>query len=937
MSGFPFFVTYWNCASGLSRKWHFLQSYVSECMPDILFIAEAEISDKFNYDFLKVDGYRLEFANTITSRGKCRLICLCRPFFERVKEVELEFNELIVLRHKFNIITGLYRPFKCFDGETQGSNFDRLLKNLELVTEQFGRRFSKVVVGDFNVHADHYNCRMKMAIDQWGEQSDLLQLVDFDTRSRLVGGVVQHSMIDHVYSNIDTLEVSGEFNAHSDHVILNIKDKAARSKSAPKKIISFLDWRRYTPDKMRDEFASNFVGFNIRITSPDEINDLITGAIVQSLNKLVPKRVTTVHGNNPVINPVIQNLKNKKTRIYKKWCKNKKPEDWLTLKDISRRLNSEIRRERSRSLKNSLNRSSKDFWTTVNGLMGRKIQHNIELEVDGVEVTDDKILAEAFACFFESKIVKLNNSCNYTPPEINIPVTNEFIAYSHLDVRLGLNHLKRSKAQGFDEVPGSVLKDLGESLVKPLCWLFNSISEFKNIPKSWKISKVVPVFKKGSHKLVENYRPVSNVSSICKVFERCLLNKLLESGSSELFGSHQHGFFPGRSTNTASLTIQDYICRNLDDNKIVLLYSADLSAAFDMLRSESLVDTLIKCNINPNLVELIYNFLQGRTNFVQINEAYSTMKSVPLGCVQGSVIGPSLFNIFTQSFGSLLPDKFFKISYADDSYVAIACDETDLDRSLSELSDAANVHFEWLDSIGMCCNRSKTEFVIFDKHSRFRGKELRIGNDIVKSVTSIKILGTIFQENLKWTKHISRNIASANSMLQSLRYINRYVSRQQFKMATNAHFVSKLMFGSTVWNKSISSKERLRLSVCLNRVARMNCGIYKKKVSNRFLYESSGMRSLTSLCTIADCTMLHKLSTVLDVEPLCERLMSQCYISNRFPNKVSFFDYSQTRIGKGSFVHRAKRIAELLTFDWINLSSAAFKSKIRERTAIFMK
>ncbi len=106
--------------------------------------------------------------------------------------------------------------------------------------------------------------------------------------------------------------------------------------------------------------------------------------------------------------------------------------------------------------------------------------------------------------------------------------------------------------------------------------------------QTWKISKVIPVLKKGQHRKVDNYRPVSNVSSIGKVFEQCVLNKLLQSGPSKLFGTHQHGFFPCRSTTTALLTIQDYICRNLDDNKIVLLFSADLSAAFDMLRPESL-------------------------------------------------------------------------------------------------------------------------------------------------------------------------------------------------------------------------------------------------------------------------------------------------------------------------------------------------------------
>ena len=322
---------------------------------------------------------------------------------------------------------------------------------------------------------------------------------------------------------------------------------------------------------------------------------------------------------------------------------------------------------------------------------------------------------------------------------------------------MGIMQLKRSKAQGFDEIPGCVIKDLGDLLILPFCWLFNSISVHRDIPKAWKISKFIPVLKKGNPKLVSNYRPVSNISSVCKVFEPCVLNRLLsEIGPDRLFGSHQHGFYPSRSTMTACLSVQDFISQCLDNNKTVLLYSADLSAAFDMLRSESLVDVLIKLNINPNLVQLIYNFLQKRTSFVQINGSFSSMKHVPLGCVHGSVIGPSLFSLYTRELNNILPEQFFRIAYADDTYVAIVCDETNVDEKLSELSKAASRHFAWLDSIGMCCNRSKTEFTIFDRRGRFMDRKLNIGLDRIRPSSSVKILGLIFQNDLKWNKQLER-------------------------------------------------------------------------------------------------------------------------------------------------------------------------------------
>ena len=206
---------------------------------------------------------------------------------------------------------------------------------------------------------------------------------------------------------------------------------------------------------------------------------------------------------------------------------------------------------------------------------------------------------------------------------------------------------------------------------------------------------------------------------------------------------------------------------------------------------------------------------------------------------------------------------------------------------------------------------------------------------------STRILGIIFQNNLRWTKHINKCISSANSMFLSIKYISKFLTKNQLRTAINAHFVSKLTFASTVWNKVITSKERKKLSVNLNRVARLLCPVKaisrNKKISNKTLYETSGLRSLTSLCTIADCSMLYRLCTGLNVEPLCERLLSQCHTNDRYSKKLHFFNYSRTKIGCNSFVNRSKFIAELLTFDWLHLNPLNFKLKLCERAPFNMK
>ena len=936
MKSFPFVVSYWNCAAGLSRKWDLVHSYILEHDPDVLFVAEAEIPAGADLGFLNIEGYRLELSNTVRSRNKSRLICLCKPFFDRKEDLEEDLNEIIVLKHKSAIICGSYRPFKCHENESQYSNFIRLLGNLERVAEK-GGIMSKLFVGDYNIHTENINCKMAKDLECWADKHELCQMVDTPTRVRIVSGQIQSSMLDLVFSNIISLEITTETTGLSDHVILKIKDKLFARVKQHKTRISYMDWRKYSQTEIRTLFIENFRGINRQLRTPDQINDRITSAIIQSLNELVPKRSTTVHGTNAVINPRIQNLKNRKIRAYKKVSKNRNLENLAELNEISKQLNSEIRKERRRVACVCLSKSSKEFWSTTNKLMGKSVRAKLELIENGNLITEPDVLAESFSNFFSNKIENLSNQSNYNPEQVSFQESDEFLLYSREEIGRAIDGLKRSRAQGFDEIPGVVLKDLRDLLLDPLCWLFNSISEYMDVPKPWKISRVVPILKKGNPKIISNYRPVSNVSSLSKVLERCVLFKLLNLGPENLFGEHQHGFTPHRSTNSATLTLQEYVSSQLDVGKTVLMYSADLSAAFDMLRQEALVNNLQRLNVNTNLVKLIYNFLLNRTSFVQVGSANSVVKEVPFGCVQGSVLGPSLFNIYTRELDRLFNNEVFRLAYADDSYIAVSCDESNYAGKIETLSQIASQHYNWLDQMGMVCNRSKTEFVIFDRYRRFQELRLRINDESISPSKSIKVLGIIFQDNLKWNKQVGAVISSANSMFLSLKYLNRFLSRTQMKCAIQAHFVSRLTFGSAVWNKSISCAERKRLNCTLNRVVRL---LYKKRMdknmSNRDLYLRTNMRTFSSLCTLIDCNMLFKICTEMNIEPLCEGLMARCHMSDRFPNKMFFFDYSSTKFGKSSFLNRSRYIAELLVFDWLNLSTPTFKRTLKVATPLFM-
>lgn len=153
-----------------------------------------------------------------------------------------------------------------------------------------------------------------------------------------------------------------------------------------------------------------------------------------------------------------------------------------------------------------------------------------------------------------------------------------------------------------------------------------------------------------------------------KLYEKVILNRLEnELGGKE--GNFQHAYRRGHSTVTALLEVQRQISEALDEDYMVAVYSMDLSAAFDMLRPGQLFQTLKDMNISIPLSNMLMDFLHQRRIYVEVDEQKSQEVDMPIGCVQGSILGPRLFTLYLSNLQEKL--NYPVISYADDSYVVV--------------------------------------------------------------------------------------------------------------------------------------------------------------------------------------------------------------------------------------------------------------------------
>lgn len=160
--------------------------------------------------------------------------------------------------------------------------------------------------------------------------------------------------------------------------------------------------------------------------------------------------------------------------------------------------------------------------------------------------------------------------------------------------------------------------------------LFNNILHTGNIPLVWKTAVVRPVHKKGDMSSITNYRPISNLSSLSKLFERVLLN-LLNTLHPDLDGVNQHGFRSKHSTITAALAIQHELSTSLDRKLCVGVYSVDLNAAFDLVDVNVFQKVGERKEINPWLLRTLANFLRDRSAAVHIGKENSGRFKLDVG------------------------------------------------------------------------------------------------------------------------------------------------------------------------------------------------------------------------------------------------------------------------------------------------------------------
>lgn len=476
----------------------------------------------------------------------------------------------------------------------------------------------------------------------------------------------------------------------------------------------------------------------------------------------------------------------------------------------------------------------------------------------------------------------------------------------------------------------NIYKD-GASVLAPIMTrLFNCIAVKQKIPDVWRMAKVIPTHKKGPKNKLENYRPISNLCAISKIYEKQILlyiGDLEKRAKIRLCGNSQHGFQKNRSTNSCLLNLQLKIAKAMDDNKYCGVYSLDLTAAFDVLQPKLVNARLKQRGFPDQLVTLIYDFMENRTQFIQIGAETSYIQDVPAGCVQGSVLGPVIFALCMSPLEEMISSEI--VSYADDSYNSVV--EDSKESMVEKLPEMLRKHVMWLRNSGMIVNDSKTELIIFSKDNN-ESLSISVGETVLKSQKSIKALGVVIDNKMKWGNHIESTLKACKKSLNALKIIRNHFTESEFKILCTSLIYSRLYYCCEIWlTPALSQRQYNRIMTLHNNVTRLIIKDFNKEIPSDKLSSLSKRATPKEWSNFVHAKLLYLLLSNHEPSCLLSEIIPLIYFERRYPNRPKII-LNQRKKQSINLPNRLHFIANSINFDWFDngTSFAAFKSMTKK-------
>ena len=478
----------------------------------------------------------------------------------------------------------------------------------------------------------------------------------------------------------------------------------------------------------------------------------------------------------------------------------------------------------------------KNTWKILKHAIGRthKTVGIDKVSMEGIEITDKKQIAERcnehFGSIGQKLASDIENTDAHSPTAHMKPVKAKF-SFKPISVPQVIRIIKKllnSKATGIHGIPNKTLKETADIIGPSLTDIFNFSVLTKVFPDDLKIGKVAPVYKSGDKDDLNNYRPISVLPTVARVFEKILYGQVYEYfTSNKLLGNEQFGFRTLHSPALALSKSSSNWWLNMDKGKMnsVVFLHVDIRKAFDTVNHKILLDKLNHYGIRDEELSFFSSYLHRHTQCCSVNEHKSTFSEITCGVPQGSILGPLLFIIYMND----LP------SYVQDVHITMYADDTSIDRAFQtcqqlkeELPPAFAKVCKWLKINKLSLNTVKTEFMLIgtsqhlnqlDQNPESTPYAIVIDQKEVRRVKCVKYLGMIVDDKLTWSQHVDYISSKITCDIGILKRIRHFIPKESLLLLYHTLIEPYFKYCSIVWGQC-SETLKDKLQTVQNKAAR---------------------------------------------------------------------------------------------------------------------
>jgi hypothetical protein len=601
--------------------------------------------------------------------------------------------------------------------------------------------------------------------------------------------------------------------------------------------------------------------------------------------------------------PELSEIRSQVIQLRKKYIHTGNVEDkntWRQLKSSYNNLIIQAKRNFNSNVIGNATNQNKAAWQVIN----KEIGHS--RDVPDLPFTSDNLNK-----YFIDSIADLVSNLDPTPSTA-LPLLCKFPAsvspfkwkwVTEYEIRQIIKNLKYSKCTDVYGLSVNLIKELVNIIDKPLALIINSCFQSGIFPKALKISKTIPIHKKGDKTLPSNYRPISLIPVFGKIFEKAIKIQVYQHFQvNNLFSPSQFGFRKGYSTTSAVMSAIDQILDAFLHKSSIAITACDLTKAFDCVAHPILLQKLQYYGFNNLELQLFESYLSDRSQCVFINNNLSSPLRLNYGVPQGSVLGPLLFLIIINDLPSNVSCK--SILYADDTTFIYKIN------NLINNSPTANLLLEaryWFSANGLVLNNEKTQSQVFSLSSTS------------KSSDTVKLLGFELDHKLTWEPHVVGILRKSSKAVYMLRKLQHRIPKEYLIQVYYALFHCHINYGIELWGHSPHTYSLFRMQ--------------KKAVRLiSFSHPRDHCKPLFSKLQIMSLYSLYIYKSLCNVKDNLSSLEKRSNFHNHFTRNSDALDIPYCRIAKysNSFNILKIRLFNRLPPEARQVSAPKFKKVVRD-------